>query len=278
MHDQAELSVRLDQYALTAKGQMAQGHSIARIAGYAAAAGASLAMAGTAEASIVYSGVQNLMVSIDPAAQATTNIFRNSSSALVDMDGGGADLNLNVFAGSFAADFGGFSIAKYVGIGSLGASGGAALLGSGSYGASNLASGALIGPAESFGASNAGNAYKKFLVGGNTLVSTNVGNFNFDTTGFVGIRLGSGNFGWIRLRVDDLGRNRLFSTLLGGTPVDAGLNYPDKVTVVDWAYQNNGGSIRAGAIPEPAPLALLAAGAMGIGAFRRRKAAQAKAN
>ena len=66
-------------------------------------------------------------------------------------------------------------------------------------------------------------------------------------------------FGWIRLRVDDLDTN----------------TYPDRVTVVDWAFDDSGAPIPAG-VPEPSCLGLLAAGAAGIAAMRRRSRSRKK--
>ena len=40
--------------------------------------------------------------------------------------------------------------------------------------------------------------------------------------------------------------------------------------VVQWAYENTGAPIMVGAVPEPSALALLAAGAAGLLAYRRR--------
>lgn len=76
------------------------------------------------------------------------------------------------------------------------------------------------------------------------------------TTGLLGLRFrneGSGNatqFGWVRVSQP-------------GTT--GGL-----ATVVDWAYETDGGPIPAGAIPEPASLGLLALGALGLAARRKR--------
>jgi hypothetical protein len=102
-----------------------------------------------------------------------------------------------------------------------------------------------------------------------------------NATGIVGIQLGSGNYGWIRLQLDDLGLNQPFSTLLGGNPLGDGQNYPDRITIIDWAYEDSGRPIHvadtSSPVPEPSPLALLAVGAVDIGAFRRRKAKQARA-
>ena len=90
-------------------------------------------------------------------------------------------------------------------------------------------------------------------------------------TGIAGIQLASGNYGWIRLRIDDLGPNQPF----GGTYTN-GQNFPDKITIIDWAYKDSGAPIHVAdtvsQVPEPSSLLLLASGAAGIAAFRRRKA------
>jgi len=102
------------------------------------------------------------------------------------------------------------------------------------------------------------------------------GNFKLGTTGFVGIRLGNGDYGWIRLRLDDTGLNQPFTTNHGGLgPFGDGENYPEKLTIIDWADDDSGAPIQlqvpGGTAPEPSSLALLAAGALGLAAFRRRK-------
>jgi len=64
------------------------------------------------------------------------------------------------------------------------------------------------------------------------------------------------NYGWVHL------------TTSGATGFPA--------TIVDYAYENSGGSILAGQVPEPTTFALLgvmAAGALGVRAWRKRKAA-----
>jgi hypothetical protein len=64
------------------------------------------------------------------------------------------------------------------------------------------------------------------------------------------------NYGWIHL----------MTTGNSGFPA----------TIVDWAYENTGASLTAGQVPEPTTFALLgvmAAGALGVRAWRKRKAA-----
>jgi hypothetical protein len=76
-------------------------------------------------------------------------------------------------------------------------------------------------------------------------------------------------YGWIRLKWD----------------ADGVTSYPNSITALDWALEDSGAAILAGdtgpaaAVPEPGALsmAVLAAGAAGILAWRKRRAAAAKA-
>ena len=65
--------------------------------------------------------------------------------------------------------------------------------------------------------------------------------------------------------------------LYGWIRVNGGPTQGFPATIVDWAYEDSGGGILTGAtqVPEPSSLALgfLAAGAAGVAAWRRRKAA-----
>lgn len=71
----------------------------------------------------------------------------------------------------------------------------------------------------------------------------------------------------------DAGNNPLY----GWIRVNGGPTQGFPATIVDWAYEDSGGGILTGAtqVPEPSSLALgfLAAGAAGVAAWRRRKAA-----
>lgn len=74
------------------------------------------------------------------------------------------------------------------------------------------------------------------------------------TDGYVGLSFGTSpnlRFGWIRVDVDSA--NASF-------------------TIKDWAYETEPGvSINAGQVPEPGTLGLLAAGAAGVAAMRKRR-------
>lgn len=78
------------------------------------------------------------------------------------------------------------------------------------------------------------------------------------STGIFGFRFASNNggdplqnlYGWARISVAAAGNGN----------------------VVDWAYEDTGAPITAGAVPEPGSLTLLAAGAAGLAQWRRRRA------
>ena len=86
-----------------------------------------------------------------------------------------------------------------------------------------------------------------------TTITDFYGNFDNVTNKYIGLKVRSGGtffYGWIRVSTNsDL----------------------SSVTVHDWAYENTGVEIAAGEIPEPGNLGLLAAGAAGLMAWRRRR-------
>jgi len=269
---------KLDQYSIAARGQMRVGHKAASWAGFATAAGATLAMSGVAEASIVYSGTQN--ITLELANPIGTSTFKN---ATIDIDGDkkadvvlalqhftsksltagddGTSVRLGgggFFSQALASNPAAFSITSSIGAG-------------GNSFAVKLSSGQNIGPAGNFGGASSAIAQGTFtfasVVGGNVVGASTVGPapWALSSNGFVGIqftRNGADHYGWIRLAFEDRPVNSLTNGLA------------DKLTIVDWAWESEAGiSIEAGAAPEPTPLALLAAGAVGIGSFRRKRKA-----
>ena len=95
----------------------------------------------------------------------------------------------------------------------------------------------------------------------NTTSATATAAWQAGSSLYLGVRLTNSvtsatNFGWVHLN----------TTGTTGFPA----------TIVDYAYENSGGSITAGQVPEPTTFALLgvmAAGAVGVRAWRKRKAA-----
>lgn len=103
---------------------------------------------------------------------------------------------------------------------------------------------------------------------GGFMNNNSVGDWTGAGTGYVGFKIShaginSGNpvFGWMQV-----------SKAASGTPTSD----PTGITIIDWAYEDTGAAIAAGAtgVPEPTSLALLAAGAMGL-LVRRSRAASA---
>lgn len=269
MKTNATLAEKLSQYRLTLPSQPSQ-KSPADWLAYAAAASASVAMAGNAEAAIIYSGIQNVTAQIDPSVQSPNSLANNQNTATFTI--GGSQFLLNaLFIG--AQGSGGVKYMGGAGV-FVDSYNNALMLGSGGgpYSASFLqASQADIGANGYFSATGAGHFHVQTVIGGSS-GNAYEGQFPIGGTGIVGIRLATGNYGWIRLRIEDLGVNQPFNTLNGGVGLGLGENFADKVTAIDWAYDNSGAAIHAGDVPEPSALALLAAGAAGIGVFRRRKA------
>ena len=79
--------------------------------------------------------------------------------------------------------------------------------------------------------------------------------FRNASNAFIGLSFATGSgtrYGWVRVSVN---------------------NTAGTFTVHDWAYENSGAGIAAGAIPAPGALGLFAAGASGLGLLRGRKRA-----
>jgi len=108
---------------------------------------------------------------------------------------------------------------------------------------------------------SAGFAINASSVGPSFFGSMAYGNFNPNaqfrnaSNAFLGLSFASGSntfYGWVRVSVN---------------------NAAGTFTVHDWAYENSGAGIAAGAIPAPGALGLFAAGASGLGLLRGRKRA-----
>ncbi len=213
-----------------------------RLVAYATLAGAALAapaLAPTADASIVYSGVVNINI-----PSTTSGIYLNVATGVFATSPSGApgwDLNLwsssglSIWANNSASPNDG-ALSNFTG-------------GSSATAVDNLPFGTLIDGSWSYGRTNSAET---------TGATAFLFNSDQNLFGFTFLNEGTGqlDFGWARIS-------------LSGTAAS------QPRTLVEYAYEDSGAGIPAG-VPEPTTMALfgvMAAGALGVRAWRKRKAA-----
>jgi hypothetical protein len=244
------LSSRLDLYLTSSSGTISAGfrQKLSAWPRYAAAVGSALALASSAEASIIYSGVENL------------SCFSTFEYPRISMAGNAFVLWVIHHWSTWGRWY---RVGMYASLEGQ-------ILGTGGD-LRKLASGANI----SGGVPGFGHPWR--VRQRNTHGYTNkpqtvkyYGNWPApSSTGFAGVKFTEGgqpHYGWVRLE---------YSAWPDGSPVS--------ITAIDWAYNDVAGApIRAGQtsdesgsslVPEPSgkALALLAAGAMGVLAWRKRR-------
>ncbi len=211
----------------------------ARLAGYATLAGAALAAPAftpSAEADIVYSGPVN--ITIPSTTQGVyLNVVSGAFTTLGSSTGGAPGWDVNPFSATSLNMF------------NPAAPTGGVYVGSAGY--FNLTLGTLISGASTFSS------------GVISATSPNPSAFN-SSNNLIGFRFvdpsingGATTYGWMRIS-------------LGAT------SGAQPRAIVEYAYENTLAGIGAGVIPEPSTLALLsvmAVGAVGVRAWRKRKAA-----
>jgi hypothetical protein len=225
---------------------------------YAAAAGSALAMTGQAEATIVYSGLQN--VTIERTASGT---FSSTKTLRLPNDSSGLSV-ARIFLGKGSTAGMGWLLSPALSnpdvpifpiVSALDSAAGIGMLKKFSSGETIPVGGSLAGLALGLSAG-----------GGFTPTWTN------GVTAFAGLVL-NGTIaggaqgpltGWIRLRFD-----------IDPKLIDDG--FPNRITAIDWAFRTapgNGALVADQTVeptPEPATLSLLALGACGVAAMRRRR-------
>jgi hypothetical protein len=238
----ADLQNQLESYSLASKGLQVAKNWTSGASVLATVAGSALALATNANAGIIYSGHQNITVS-SPAGAGP------GSFAAFTVGGSPWHVRADNFAAGTIRNTATARLERMLaGETFMNAS-------SSAINAKKLASGAIISAGQAF----FGGA------GGPDLRRKNnanlYGQFLNSSIGFVGIKFkvsGSDHFGWIRVHAN-IGPSNAVTT-----------------TVLDWAYNDvAGASITAGEgiAPEPSTMSMgiLAAGAAGVLAWRRRR-------
>ena len=210
-----------------------------KLLAYTALAGATLAAPSVAEAVVVTGPSSNL------------NIPSNIDGVYLNVVTGATGTSLAATPGFDVNPYSATSLNMFT---STSAGGnGTALGGLGAYVGTgttyfNLAVGAVVGPASTFG--NAG----VLTIAGTTPLNLNSSN-NYVGFRFFNEATGAVNYGYMQISL-------------------SGTAQAQPRSIVSYFYENSGGSITV--VPEPSTLALLgtmAAGAVGVRAWRRRKAA-----
>ena len=211
-----------------------------RLAAYATVAGAALAAPAipSTDATIVWSGPVNINV-----PSTTSGVYLNVVTGVFSTTPSGAPgWDLNPWSSSTLEIWGNNSASPQDGVLDNFTGGSAASV-------DNLPMGAIID-----GSWNYGRTDSTVETSGPTAFNLNSSNNIFGFR-FLNESTGVYDFGWARISL---------SGTLSGQPR----------AIVEYAYENTGAAIAAGAIPEPSTLALLgvmAAGAIGVRAWRKRK-------
>lgn len=270
------LDVDLEHYSVTARAVLnlkPPAKRLGELTLYTAAAGSALALAPGAEASIIYSGIKNITISIDksvaynPSQIHITSKFNQAISTSVNLNNDGGGIKFRIYS-SGPPPAPGTSSTEMRNVAAAYGAGGLAFLGDSFPVAKFNASTANINSKNSpwnNGGNLRWNLHARAHLGSAGIHST-LGNWNPGVSGkvegFAGIKFANDDLGWLR-----------FDLTTGGS-----LGRTLSLTLVDWAYQSvPGASIHVGdtgstpSVPEPSTLGLMALGATGIAMLRRRQ-------
>jgi hypothetical protein len=231
-------SYAFEEHQMKLKDRECLASRVNRVLGTAAtatAAAAGVGMVGEssqAEAAIIHSGVVNLNI-----PTTVNGLYLNVLNGAINEPGTGTGTSVPGWDVNFWSSTG-FGLFSPVAPG-----GGAYVVTAPGFGA-NLALGAPISAASTFGSGISSNIAQWNLNGSNNLVG-----FRFQNEA----NANSIHYGWARIEFGSTITNR---------------------RLVEYAYENvAGASISAGAVPEPSSLGLLAMGAVGLMARRRKQLA-----
>ena len=248
----AKESARLDSYFANVSARR-RGVGNWRI--YAAATGSAMAMATNASAGVIYFN-QAITAGPEPNAARSSEVRHSQSIALKSAMGESIGIGFKVgVLQNFSASGHLFGAAFLQGVG-----GNFSVLFSTSGRLRKLAFGANISTAPGGWESSAPLAFQN---GTENAISFATG-WAANSTGIAGFRFSTTNhvldYGWVR-----------FSYTLGTNGL------ANSITATDWAYESTGAPVTAGEVPSSTPdpstsaLAILAAGAAGVAALRRRR-------
>ena len=225
--------------------------------GYTAAASSAMAMSASVDATVIYSGLQNISL---PGGNANTFAI-DLNNDLLD------DFIFSIFSTNTSGGY------TYAAVNGGNNDNGIALNGKGLF-VDKLGFGDIVGSGGQLIIENGNQDIKLRSVdsgGVNPLAD-----WGATSTGFMGAKLKVGNdsyFAWIRIALTEGN---------GAAPKP-----PDDIIVLDWAYEDSGAAIIAGVtsgnppppsppvttspVPLPGSLGLLAMGITGLAAFRKRR-------
>jgi hypothetical protein len=183
-----------------------------------------------ARSAVVYSGIQN--IAIPSGLDGVFVDVENTNNATNHGFSVFTDWDVNLFFGGV----GEFNEANFQPVRASGSDPYSAM--------QNLLLGQLISAASTFATGVGGSG--DF---GSEHVGFSAGQFQPNTDGYIGFRLNGTNYGWMR--------------------VSFTFDEPGAL-IRDWAYDNSGASISAGAVPEPSRALLLLTGLSGMVMRRRR--------
>ena len=268
---ESDFETRLTQYAdqyrtTVTRRQSARKNVSTSTIGFATAAGSALAMAGGAEAAVIFSGPQNIYVAIAPPT--VTSVF-----SFIDIDNDGVnDLGFEVNASyqppysnpTYSSYYSGFSSQRALvfGFAPGGVLQASVALDLGYNGPQKFSSGQSVSSGANFTSNSAA-----FNQGMSVLLQGNMpsGNWLGTENGTIGFRLKKGgdfHYGWLRVELVDP------TTPQGQNGFADGIS--DQIKIVEWAYEDTPNTPIP--VPEPSAIAMLAAGVSGLAAWRRRRA------
>lgn len=102
-----------------------------------------------------------------------------------------------------------------------------------------------------------GTSGSRIIVSADAVNTNSAIGFSAGGDNYIGFQFNSSSplYGWARIEID-----------LGNAGVG-----DETLTIAEWAYEDSGGDILVGAVPEPSSFALMAAGAAGVLAWKRRR-------